>query len=181
MNNVVEQMIRASVDELDKCTTEAKKYLLQGDMFNRYIGAYAQNASQLLSLVSNPAICVLDIEANRHFMVGGERWKLFMVAALFTRENGTDGIKTIKCTNPATNSVDTFTTSKQQATQALEEYETMYDQGIERVMRINDLMSGLYKIESNSDKLKVLEEVTSIIHGAIEEQFAMYKAIENGN
>lgn len=180
MNEVVEMMIRHSVDDLDKCITEARKYILQTEIFNQLIGAFSQNASQLLALVSNPAICVLDKQGNKHYMVGGERWKLFMVTEFFNSVDGDEGSKIIKCTNPSTNSVDEFCTTKELAKRALEEYENVYDMGIERVMAINDKMSGLINIQNNSDKLNVLAEVAGMIRESIEGQLALYKIDKTG-
>lgn len=180
MNEVVEMMIRHSVDDLDKCITEARKYILQTEIFNQIIGAFSQNASQLLALVSNPAICVLDKQGNKHYMVGGERWKLFMVTEFFNSVDGDEGSKIIKCTNPSTNSVDEFCTTKELAKRALEEYENVYDMGIERVMAINDKMSGLINIQNNSDKLNVLAEVAGMIRESIEGQLALYKIDKTG-
>lgn len=181
MNEVVEMMIRHSIDDLDKCIAEARKYILQTEVFNQLIGAFSQNASQLLALVSNPAICVLDKQGNKHYMVGGERWKLFMVTEFFNSVDGDEGSKIIKCTNPSTNSVDEFCTTKELAKRALEEYENVYDMGIERVMAINDKMSGLINIQNNSDKLNVLAEVAGMIRESIEGQLALYKIDKTGN
>lgn len=180
MNEVVEMMIRHSMDDLDKCITEARKYILQTEIFNQIIGAFSQNASQLLALVSNPAICVLDKQGDKHYMVGGERWKLFMVTEFFNSVDGDEGSKIIKCTNPSTNSVDEFCTTKELAKRALEEYENVYDMGIERVMAINDKMSGLINIQNNSDKLNVLAEVAGMIRESIEGQLALYKIDKTG-
>ena len=113
-------------------------------------------------------------------MVGGERWKLFMVTEFFNSVDGDEGSKIIKCTNPSTNSVDEFCTTKELAKRALEEYENVYDMGIERVMAINDKMSGLINIQNNSDKLNVLAEVAGMIRESIEGQLALYKIDKTG-
>ena len=181
MNDVVEMMIRTSLDEMDKCIDEARKYLLQQQVFNQFIGAFSQNASQLLALVSNPAICIVDKDGNKHYMVGGERWKLFMITTFFCSVDGNEGCKVIKCTNPATNSVDEFCTTKELARRALEEYESVYDLGIQQVMDINDKMSGLVKLQNNSDKLNVLSEVSKMIRESIEGQLDLYKIDKTGN
>lgn len=177
MNSVIDQ----AVTELDKMLDEAKKYILSNEMFIRYVVQFQQAAAQLINIISTPAIKVTDIQGNVHFIVAGEKWKLFMAAQFFYSPNGNEGQKVINCTNPITYTYDTFTITKNEAISALNNYEEVYDISIKNVMDINDKVSSLSSVNSNTDKLNILREVVGMIRKSIETNREIYKTAMSGH
>lgn len=177
----INNMIDMTITDLDKLLDEAKKYILSNDMFVRCIVQFQTTAAQIINIISTPAIKVVDTSDKVHFMVAGEKWKLFMAASFFYSPNGDEGNKVINCTNPITYKFDTFTVSKQGAIRALNDYEEVYDQSIRTVMDINDKLSTLADLKQNSDKLNVLREVVTMIRKGIEANRELYDIAMNGN
>ena len=174
-------MIDMAVTDLDAILDEAKKYLLSNDMFVRCIVQFQQNAGQLINIISSPAIRINDTSGKVHFMVAGEKWKLFMAANFFYAPGGNEGHKVINCTNPITYKFDTFVVSKEDAIKALNDYEEVYDRSIKNVMDINDKVSSLAELQQNSEKLNVLREVVTMIRNGIKANRDFYDTAMNGH
>lgn len=180
-NGLADEMINAAIGQLRSMLKDAKQYVLQKEYFDRYLGVFANASAQLISTISNPAIRVFDIEGKMHFLVASEKWKLFMVAEFFYSVNGNEGQKEIHCTNPIEMKYDTFIIDKKNAIKAMNDYETLYDDNIRRIMDINDLMSTIQGIANNSDKLKVLESVIGMIEDAVKANHEFYEISKSGN
>ena len=181
INIDVNTMVDMAITELDKILDEAKKYVLANEMFMQYIVQFQKYAANLISIMSNPAIRVNDVRGKVHFMVAGEKWKLFMAAQFFYAPDGNEGTKFISCTNPISYKYDTFLVSKNDAIKALNDYEEVYDMSIQTVMDINDKVASLANMTSNSDKLNVLREVVVMIRNGIETNRSVYKTAMTGH
>jgi len=181
MSNPIDNTIDESLKTLDNLVTEARKYVLQGDFMNRYIAAYNGVAAQLISIVSTPAIPVRDTGNKVHYMPSGEKWKLFMAATFFYQIDGNEGVKEMSCTDPFTCKFETFTIDKKRAITALNDYDSIYNQCMIKVMEINDKVASIAGINGNSEKLDRLAEVNTLFHEAVKNTRSIYETINTGH
>ena len=94
-------------------------------------------------------------------MVAGEKWKLFSALVLTIDE--TD-LRSFVVTNPFSMKADEFTTTKLKVTEALVNYEEVYNKTIDVVMNINLLMVKLQNQTSNGDMLNVMRETKDLLN-----------------
>lgn len=174
-------MIDLSIDNLDSLLKECRSYLLQKDVFDRGIVAWQQQASGLIQLITTPAISIRDVDGKNHFIVAGEKWKLFMRLNLFYSERGNEGRSKIVCTNPVDFTCDEFEIDKACVIKALRDYEEVYDAAIKDVMSINDKVATLQNLNTNGDKLDVLQDATNLIRSAITRNRDLNNIAANGN
>ena len=181
LNNSVNDMIDLALDNLDALLKECRNYLLQKEVFERGIAAWQQQAAGMLQLITTPAIPIMDVNGKIHFIVAGEKWKLFMRINLFYSEKGNEGCSKMMCTNPVDFTCDEFEVYKADIIKSLRDYEEIYDAAIKDVMAINDKVASLKDIISNGDKLTVLQEATDLIRGAIKRNREITVIVANGN
>ena len=177
----VNTMIDNALGMLESLLNESRKYLLQTDMFNKYMQEFSGGVAQLLNSLMTPPIAVHDVNGKSHFIVPGERWKLFMRASFFYSDAGNEGVSEVTCTNPVTLSADTFKVSKADCIKALQNYESLYDRGIQTVMKINDMMLEIQKKNSNSEKLNGTLDILGMIKATLKEQREYISAMINGS
>ena len=151
----------------------ARKVLLDTNQFNEMMSNIVYGLSQGMQIINNPAILVRDIDNNAHFMVGGEKWKLFSAMVLWGQVTETTNF-TMKCTNPINNTYDVFETTRDKVQTAIIEYEKIYDENIELIMEINSMMNEIQQKPSNGDKLKAMELVLDRFNNAIDAMNAYY-------
>lgn len=161
--NIYEEMSKAAMGQMDAIMNEAKKYMLQPQQFDQYLGAFSQGASQIMQLVSNPAIMVRDINGCKRFIVAGEKWKLYNFLLIKPEAEGN-----IRYTNPITAQFECSPVSKNSVIACLAEYEDVYNSVIEKVMEINALMNKLQTTTLCGDKYKIMEEVIDVLNVALQ-------------
>jgi len=181
LNSNVNKMIDTAIDNLDKILIESRKYLLQKEVFDRCIAAWQRQATDLIQLITTPAIAIRDVNGKIHFMVTGEKWKLFMRLNLFYSEKGSEGRSTIICTNPVEFICDKFEVDKSCVIKALRDYEEIYDASIMDVMAINDKVAALQSLNSNGEKLDNLQEASNMIRAAIKRNREITDVVAHGN
>ena len=166
MDNIYSVMTAQLTSQIRMLMDNARKVLLDNNQFNEMMSNIVYGLSQGMQIVNNPAILIKDIHDNSHFMVGGEKWKLFSAILLWDKVNETTNF-TMKCTNPINNSYDVFETSREKVQNAIIEYERVYDENIELIMEINTMMNQIQAYTSNGDKLKAMEQVLDRFNAAI--------------
>ena len=158
--NIYNQMLSGVVRSIDEVASEAQKYLLENEIFGKRAQMFIQIVSHAIQIINTPAIRLVDINGEDHYIVAGEKWKVF--AAIIADIPGT-ALRPIVATNPFTMKVDRYETTKENAIEALVNYEETYNQTIDAVMEINMKMVNLQNLPSNNDKVKVIREVGEII------------------
>lgn len=148
------KMMNGMLKQLELLANESKKYLLQPAKFRELFGQFTYGAAQVLQLVSSPAIRITDKDGEIHFIVGGEKWKLFAAMMSIDHEYSTDGEKqaTIVCTNPVQMCVESFEVTAINILTSMNDYEKIYNEGIISVMKINDKMNELAALTSCGDQ-----------------------------
>lgn len=155
---VYSKMMNGMVKQLEMLTAESKKYLLQPAQFRQAFSQFTYGAAQVLQLVSSPAIRISDKDGETHFIVAGEKWKLF--AGMMTLQYTVNITEvTITCTNPVHMCVETFNVVADNIMTAIYNYESVYNDGIIAVMKINDKMSALAELSSCGDQHKGMTEI----------------------
>ena len=181
MNDNVSKIVNDSISGLYKIIDEAKKYMLQKEMFDRFIAAYQSEAVGLIQMITNPAITIRDVEGKIHYVVSGEKWKILMTSMYFYSLNGNEGQRVLNCTNPIDFKFDSFVVDKACCIKAMMNYEELYDLDIKTVMEINDKVMSLASLNTNGEKLDVLREVTDMIKVGITRNQEVYSVNKLGN
>lgn len=158
--NIYNQMLSGVVRSIDELASESQKYLLENEKFGQCAQYFIQIVSQAIQIINTPAIRLVDTAGEDHYIVAGEKWKVF--AAIIAGIPGTE-LRPIVATNPFTMKVDRYTITKENAMEALVNYEETYNQTIDAVMEINMKMVNLQNLPSNNDKVKVMREVGEIV------------------
>ena len=158
---IYSKMMTGCFAQLQKLVDESKKYLLQPPAFQRCIGEFSYGCSQLLQLFANPALKIQDTEGENHFIVAGEKWKL-LVAWNLIEKGAADA--TIVCTNPIALAIEEFIVNDAGLTACFAGYEALYNEGILNVMKINDAMNDLGKMQSCGDQQKAMVDILDQLH-----------------
>lgn len=158
--NIYNQMLSGVVRSIDELASESQKYLLENEKFGQCAQYFIQIVGQAIQIINTPAIRLVDTAGEDHYIVAGEKWKVF--AAIIADIPGT-ALRPIVATNPFTMKVDRYETTKENAMEALVNYEETYNQTIDAVMEINMKMVNLQNMTSNNDKVKVMREIGEII------------------
>ena len=180
MNARISKMVEDSIGGLYKIIEEAKKYMLQKEMFDRFIGMYQSEAANLLQMITAPAIVIRDVTGKIHYVVAGEKWKIIMTQLYFYSINGNEGQRVLNCTNPIDFKFDSFVVDKACCSKAMKDYEELYDAGIKQVMEINDKVMSLASLNTNGEKLDVLVKVTDMIKEGITRNQQVYESHKSG-
>lgn len=152
------KMMNGMLKQLEKLAAESKKYLLQPVQFRQAFSQFTYGAAQILQLVSSPAIRINDKDGETHFIVAGEKWKLF--AGMINIQHTVNVTETtITCTNPVHMCVETFNVEANDIMTAINNYEAVYNDGIVAVMKINDKMNALAELTSCGDQHKGMTEI----------------------
>ena len=173
--------INNTISQMEKLVNDIEANINQPTTFNMAIRTFSGAASELISFISNPAIRVVDTSGNSHFMVGGEKWKLFISIDIYHSVNGNDEIREMTFTNPVDLKYETILISKRAAAQALQDYESLYDSGIQNVMRINAEAANIAKASTNIEKVAVLRKTIELIKEAMKVQLDFYSSIKQGS
>jgi len=158
---IYKKMMSGAFEQLQKLLDESKKYLLQPPTFQRAIGEFSFGVSQLLQLFANPALKIKDTEGLSHFIVGGEKWKLFVAWKLI--EQGSPEAK-IVCTNPVAMAIEEFNVNDACLCTCFAQYEAIYNEGIMQVMMTNDKMNTIAAMQTCGDQHKTMTEILETLH-----------------
>lgn len=181
VNNKVNNMVDESVKELYTIIDKARTCMLQKEYFDQCIVVYQTKAFQLIQMITTPAIVIRDVEGKVHYVVASEKWKIMMTGMYFYSEKGNEGQRTLNCTNPIDLKYDSFVVDKDGCKKAMQDYEELYDANIQIVMDINNKVMGIASLNTNSEKLDVLKEVTDMIKRGIERNKEVYEIVKSGN
>ena len=181
ITNQMQMVINNTIAQMEKLVNDIETNIDKPTNFNLAIRTFNNAAAELISFISNPAIRVVDTSGKSHFMVGGEKWKLFMTINLFYSLNGDEGVREIVCTNPVDLKCDKFIISKTAAIEALRNYESLYDTGIQHVMTINAEAGNLINAATNPEKVEVLRKTVGLIKEAMASQLSFYDAVKKGS
>lgn len=158
---IYSKMMTGCFAQLQKLVDESKKYLLQPPTFQRCIGEFSYGCSQLLQMFANPALKIQDTEGGNHFIVAGEKWKLFVAWKLIDKGAAE---ATIVSTNPVALAIEEFTVNDAGLSACFAGYESLYNEGIINVMKINDAMTDLGKMQSCGDQQKAMAAILDQLH-----------------
>ena len=118
--NIYNQMLSGVVRSIDELASESQNYLLEKEKFGQCAQYFIQIVSQAIQIINTPAIRLVDTNGEDHYIVAGEKWKVF--AAIIADIPGT-ALRPIVATNPFTMKVDRYETTKENAMEALINYE----------------------------------------------------------
>lgn len=174
--NIFSQMINGVTANIDMIITQGQRLIFEKEKFAQLANTFVQLIGQSIQLISTPAILIKDTNDNDHYMVAGEKWKLFSALVLTIDE--TD-LRSFVVTNPFSMKADEFTSTKLKVTEALMNYEEVYNRTIDVVMNINLLMVKLQNQTSNGDMLNVMREAKDLLTEYKDYANDYYKMPEN--
>lgn len=158
--NLFSQMLNGITSNIDMLVTQGQKLIFEKEKFAQLANTYVQLIGQTIQLINTPAILIKDTNDKDHYMVAGEKWKLF--SALVLPINETD-LRSFVVTNPFIMKADEFTTTKTKVIEALMNYEEVYNKTIDMVMNLNLLIIKLQNQTSNGDMLNVMRESKDLL------------------
>ena len=174
--NLFSQMLNGITSNIDMLVTQGQKLIFEKEKFAQLTNTYVQLIGQTIQLINTPAILIKDTNDKDHYMVAGEKWKLF--SALVLPINETD-LRSFVVTNPFIMKADEFTTTKIKVIEAIMNYEEVYNKTIDMVMNLNLLIIKLQNQTSNGDMLNVMRESKDLLIEYKDYTNDYYKTPEN--
>lgn len=159
VSDVLKQLYHSAALCLDDCS----KFILMPEQFDQQAERFAYHISQAVNLLSSPPISVMDVNNEVHYCTSAEKWKLFM--PFMNPGVGPEDEVILAVTNPQTNTLDKFKTTRTIIYYAMISYENLYNKNIDRILEINEIFMKTQSMPSRSDRL---QEYRNLVNSLME-------------
>ena len=149
ISQILDQIYKTAANCLDECN----KYILMPEQFDQQAEQFCYIIGQAASVLSSPPIIVVDVDNEAHYCSSTEKWKLF-APFIVNDSSAEDELVSLAVSNPNTNTLDRFKTTKKLIQYALICYENTYNTNIEKLVSINELFIKTRSMVSRTDRLQ---------------------------